>query len=175
MGNPHKTIEWTVPKAWHLQKVRADLRGVFTLGVFARIILISVSLAVGIWYLVEKALGPLEFNWIRGVALSVLSGLGVLFVGAAVSCFPPTIRIGAKGIAVVKGQESFVVAFKDVTDISVVDSAIPVLKFRKGTRDFRYAIAQSVDIEQLRQELQLLTGRSVPLDPHAKEIQKDSL
>jgi hypothetical protein len=158
------TIKWTVPWEWHKQRTRAELQGVFTLGVFTRIILVSVGLAVGICYGAERALGPLEFNWTRAIAISVLSGIGVLLVGGTASFVPPAVQVSAKGIAVLKGQGSFVVSFRDASCISIQESAIPVLTFRKKTREYHYAIAQTVDLTQLRQVLERFSGSPVKID-----------
>jgi hypothetical protein len=147
-----------------MQKVRGELRTVFTLGSFARIILVSLALAVGIWYWTEKALGPLEFNWIRSIVISVFMGIAVLFMGAASTCVPPTIRISAKGITVVKAQQSFTVPFSDLVGISIQASGTPTLTFRKADRAHHYAIAQSLDLNRLRQELERLSGRLVEIE-----------
>jgi hypothetical protein len=129
----------------------------------ARIILVSVVLAVGIRYWAEKALGPLDFNWTRAIVISVLAGIGVLMVGIAEACMPPTIRVSAKGIDVLKGRGAFRLAFNDLAAISIQGSAPAILSFRKGTRDYHYAIAESLDCELLRQELERLSGRSVQI------------
>jgi hypothetical protein len=157
-------IEWTVPREWHLQRVRAELRGVFNFGFFARIILVSVGLAVGIWYWVERKLGPLEFNWIRAIILSLAFGLGVLGVGVVSTLIPPTVRISAKGITVLKSQSTFLVPFSDIVAISIEALPLPVLKFRKANRHFEYAIAPSVDLDRLRRELDRLGRGSVQIE-----------
>jgi hypothetical protein len=163
MSNSGNNIEWTVPKEWHMRKVRAELSGIITFRSLTRIILVSVALAIGIWYCAEKALGPLDFNWIRAIVISVVAGLGALLVGAAAACVPPNIRVSANGIDVLKGQGAFRVPFKDLVAISIQASAPAVLTFRKWSRDYRYAIAQSVDLEWLRQELERLSGRPVQI------------
>src|SRR5208283_2022818 len=130
-----------------------ELGGVLTFGSLMRIVVVSVGLAAAIWYGTEKAFGPLEFNWVRAVVISILGGIGALVVGAAASFVPPTLQVSAKGIAVFKGQGSFLARFGDVRAISIQESAVPVLTFRKERREYQYAIAESVDVKQLRQEL----------------------
>jgi hypothetical protein len=141
---------------------------VFTLGVFTRIILVSVGLAVGICYGVERTLGPLEFNWTRAIAISILSGIGTLLVGGAASFVPPSVQVSAKGITIHKGQGSFVVSFRDASCICIQESAIPVLTFRNKKREYHYAIAQPVDLTQLRQLLERFSGSPVKLDKLAQ-------
>lgn len=146
-----------------MQKVRAELRGEFTFGSCARIILISMGLALGMWYWAEKTLGPLDFNWIRAIVFSVLGGIAVLLAGAAEGCIPPTIRISAKGIHVLKVRGAIQASFKDLTAISIQMSSPAILTFRKGNRDYRYGIAETFDPELLRQELERLSGLSVQI------------
>jgi hypothetical protein len=171
-------IQWTVPKEWHIRKVLAELKEIITPGALIRIILVSVALAVGIWFWAERTLGPLEFNWFRALALSVGYGIGVLLVGASLTFFPQKIYISAKGIDV-RGLESVRRhKFDDIEVISIEGSFPAVLTFRKRTRDYRFAIAESVDLEQLRQQIEHLSGRSVQMMQTAGNInapyEKDS-
>ena len=162
-------IEWTVPKKWHLKKARTELSTVLNFGSLARIIVVSVILALGIRYWAETAWGPLDFNWIRAIVTSVLAGIGYLAVGIAEACMPPTIRVSAKGIDVLKGRRSIRLAFNDLAAISIQGRAPAILSFRKGTRDYHYAIADSLDCELLRRELERLSGQSVQVLPTADQ------
>jgi hypothetical protein len=147
-----------------MQKVRAELSEVLTFGFFTRIILVSSLLALAICYWVEKAAGPLDFNWLRAIAISVVSGIGVLLVGVATTCIPPNVRVSAKGIDILKAQGAFRAQFSDLVTISIQASVPPVLTFRKGNRDYQYAVAESVDLNQLRKELERLSGRSIQIE-----------
>ena len=164
MTQKSSEITWTVPWEWHKRKTREELRGVLTLAALARITLVSVGLAIAIWYWAERAWGPLEFNWPGAIAISVLCGIGIIFVGAAASFFPPTVQISAKGIAVLNGRGTFIVPFRDASSISIQELAVPVLTFRKELREYRYAIGPSIGLSQLQQELQRLSGSPITIE-----------
>jgi hypothetical protein len=157
-----KKIEWTVPKEWHIQKVRTELSGILTIGACTRIILISVALALGICFWAESAMGPLEFNWFRAIVISVSLGIGMCLLSATTAFLPQKICISAKGIDV-RGHRSFRHKFGDMDAISIQRSAPAILVFQKGSRKYCFAIAESLDLEQLRQNLEHLSGRSVQL------------
>jgi len=157
-------IKWTVPSRWHRQKVRAELHRILSVSSVLRIALVSILLSLGIWFWLERKLGPLDFNWPRAILISVLAGLGMLFVGAALSFIPPTICISAKGIDVVQSPDHPLrILYKDMMELSIQLPDPPILHFRKGKRDYRYAIAESIDLEQLRQQLERFSGRPVQI------------
>src|SRR5258705_6104627 len=71
---------------------------------------------------------------IRRPPRSTLFPYTTLFRSAATACVPPTIRVSAKGITVIKAQRSFMVPFSDLVSISIQASDTPILTYRRESR-----------------------------------------
>lgn len=142
-------IEWWVPLEWHMRQAKRELRTVFVPGVFTRIILASLTVAVPLCYLAEKMFGPLDVDWVRMVGGALVFGLAVMLIGAALCFIPPKISVSDTGVSVLNGQHSFFVPFDKMQAVSVRRTVVPTLFFSKGKRDHEYAIGPTVDVEAL--------------------------
>lgn len=160
--NSRDVLKWRVPAGWYFRKTWKELRDVYTVSAFARIILPSLAVAAVAWFWIEREFGPLNFSWARAIALSILVGL-VCFVLSAVQSFaPPAIEISAKGITV-WNVPSVRLRFQDLRDIALHEGAVPTLTFSKGVSRREYAIARGVNLDELRDVLEHYSGRPVQI------------
>ena len=162
---PTDEVSWTVPRRWHVQGMWRGLRGTLTPGFFARVIGVSGAITLGAWYFVEKEYGPTGIPWAKYIGMIVLVGLlALVYYVLSSLAILPQVLISPKGIRVFNGQALRLIPFDELSDISIRESAIPILNFRHEAQEHEWAIADSVDLEQLRRVIESHSGRAVTME-----------